>query len=218
MPERQRFTIFHEFAHTLFPDYCEFMPLHQSETRKLPDAEREFEYLCDLGAAEMLLPGEDFLKDLNGHQPLGFEVVHTLRKRYEASIDATTHRLVELASDVPCAAVFLTDQKGSFEGRGPLWVKYAATNRDFKSFIRPGTLPPWKSVAVECFRHGIETTAPAKETWWIPGRDGQKAPRTWLVQAAKLPTIADNPDYAKVVALLFPSGYSKLAASGLRTC
>src|SRR2546423_1202620 len=28
MEERQRFTILHEFAHTLFPDFCEFMPHH----------------------------------------------------------------------------------------------------------------------------------------------------------------------------------------------
>jgi len=36
MPERQRFTIFHEFAHTLFPDYCEFIPQHHSFQKNPP--------------------------------------------------------------------------------------------------------------------------------------------------------------------------------------
>ena len=33
------------------------------------------------------------------------------------------------------------------------------------------------------------------------------APRNWLVQAAKLPAVADDAHYSKVVVLLFPPGY-----------
>jgi hypothetical protein len=152
----------------------------------------------------MLLPLEEFSQDLGEHEILGFEVVHKLRKRYEASIDATTHRLVDLASNARCAAVFLTDQRGNFTGRGPLWVKYTSPNREFKGFVRPGTSPPWKSVVLQCYRDGVETTESARETWWLEGK-----PRTWLVQATRLPSIVDNPEYARVVALLFPSSYGK---------
>jgi hypothetical protein len=49
-----------------------------------------------------------------------------------------------------------------------------------------------------------ETTVAVKETWWIKG-----APRSRLVQAAKLPTVEEDAHYPKVVALLFPSGYGK---------
>ena len=204
MPERQRFTIFHEFAHTLFPDYCEFLPRYQTPEKKLHDPEKEFEFLCDLAAAEMLLPAEEFRRDLNSAGRLGFEAVHDLRERYKASIDATTYRLVELTDSVSCAAVFFTDQKGGHPGCGPLWVKNCSKNSQFKSYLQPGVSPPTNSIVVHCFRNGAETTTPMKETWRIYGQ-----PRTWLVQAAKLPTVIDNPDYPKVVALLLPSGYGR---------
>jgi hypothetical protein len=203
--ERQRFTIFHEFAHTLFPDFCEYRhPLNHASPRKLADPEKDFEKLCDIAAAEMLLPHEDFRDDLTKLEPLSFETVHHLRQRYTASIDATTHRLVELADTVPCTAVFLTDQRGNHSGRGPLWVKYSCCNSLFKGYIQPGITPPQNSVGLQCFNSAAELVGPARETWWINGK-----PRTWLAQAAKLPEVPENPDYAKVVVLLFPSGYGK---------
>jgi Zn-dependent peptidase ImmA (M78 family) len=203
MPERQRFTIFHEFAHTLFPDYCEFLPQHQNADKGAPSSEKEFENLCDVGAAEMLLPAEDFSADLKTVERLGFEIVHNLRKKYIASIDATTYRLIELANEVPCAAVFFIDQNDGQRGKGPLWVRNCSKNPLFNFYIRPGVSPPPNSVVVHCYKNGIETTPPIKETWWINNR-----PRTWLVQAAKLPNMPHFPEYPKVAALLFPSSYS----------
>jgi len=201
LPERQRFTIFHELAHTLFPDFCQYLPRNHSPGRKLKDPEQEFESLCDAGAAEMLLPHDDFACDLSGHGKLSFDVIHSLRKRYEASIDATTHRLVDFAGDVPCVAVFLTDQRHDYLGRGPLWVRYSKKNGAFKGYLLPGTTPPWNSVVIDCYRKGLETTVAVKETWWV-----NRQPRTWLVQAARLPAFTDS-NYPKVVALLLPSSY-----------
>jgi hypothetical protein len=200
-PERQRFTIFHELAHTLFPDFCHFLPKHHKPGVKLKDPEQEFESLCDAGAAEMLLPLEDFTTDLAGHDIFNFKAIHSLRKRYEASIDATTHRFIDLVDVVPCAAAFFTDQRQASFGPGHLWVQYSKKSTEFKSYLAPGTTPPRNSVVFECFRTGLETTQSAKETWWING-----SPRTWLVQATKLPAFA-NPNYAKVLALFFPSSY-----------
>jgi hypothetical protein len=209
LPERQRFTIFHEFAHTLFPDYCEFLPQHQSSQKNPPSPIKKFEHLCDVGASEMLMPLDDFTDDFQKLKWLGFESVHELRERYQASIDATIYRLVDLVTSVGFAAVFLTDQRGSNGGCGPLWVKHSSRNSLFKSFIPIGVTPPPKSVVTQCYRNNLETTAAVKETWWIKG-----APRSWLVQAARLPTVSEDINYPKVVALLFPSGYgkSKIAA------
>lgn len=202
--ERQRFTIFHEFAHTLFPDYCTFGPQHHTPHKAARDPEKEFENLCDVAAAEMILPFHDFSDDLTKHKWLGIETVHKLRQRYEASIDATTHRLIELSEGTPCGAVFLTDQKGSHSGYGPLWVKYSQKNSLFKCYVPAGTSVPRTSIATRCYQNSIATTEPGKETWWINGQ-----PRTWLVQAAKLPS-TDNPGYSKVVALLLPQSHGKL--------
>ena len=150
----------------------------------------------------MLIPLDDFYSDIEKLSWLGFEAIHLLRKRYVASIDATVYRLLEVVETVKCAALFLTDQKGEWSGRGPLWVKNSSRNRVFGGFIKSGTPIPANSIAVSCFKTGAEITEPAKETWWL---DGQ--PRSWLVQAAKLPTIAENPEYPKVVVLLFSPSY-----------
>src|SRR5206468_2231507 len=112
-----RFTIFHEFAHTLFPDYCDFLPQHQGLEQDYSEQHKKFENLCDAAAAEMLLPESEFRADIGSFRWLGFEAIHKLRSLYQASIDATVLRLVDLVPAIPCGAVFLTDQKGSWGGR-----------------------------------------------------------------------------------------------------
>ena len=202
MPERQRFTIFHEFAHTLFPDFCEFVPHHHAAPNSTKDPEKEFENLCDIAASEMLLPLDNVKGDLAQMNHVSFEEFDRLSRRYEASIDATTHRFTELVEGIPCTVVFLTDQRGTNSGYGPLWVKYGCRNSAFKGFIPTGTLPPATSVALRCYRNDEKLTQPTKETWWVNGK-----PRTWLAQAIKLPVVAHNPDYSKVAVLLLPSSY-----------
>jgi hypothetical protein len=168
---------------------------------KVTDPEREFETLCDNAASEMLIPFEDISADLAALTRLDVSAIDRLRTRYVASQDATTHRVVECFSAAQCAAVFLTDQRGTHSGTGPLWTKYMCKNGLFKSWLKPGTTPPRNSVALACYQ-GEEMTRATKETWWINGQ-----PRTWLTQAWKLPSVPEHPDYAKVVVLLLPSGY-----------
>jgi Zn-dependent peptidase ImmA (M78 family) len=209
LPERQRFTIFHEFAHTLFPDYCAFIPQHQSSPKNPPSPVKKFERLCDVGASEMLMPFDDFTADIQKQRFLNVESVHAFRERYHASIDATIYRLLDLMTSVGFAAAFLTDQRGINQGFGPLWVKHSSRNSLFKTYIPAGVTPPRDSVATQCYRNNLETTAAVKETWWIKG-----APRSWLVQAAKLPTVEEDAHYPKVVALLFPTSYGKKKQTG----
>jgi hypothetical protein len=199
---RQHFTILHEFAHTFFPDFCDCLPLNDSPTDQLTDPEKQFENLCDVAAAEMLMPVEDFTADLAREARLSCESMMNLAAKYEASIDATIHRSIELIENVPCAAIFLTDQRGNHPGSGPLWTKYCCRSSQFKGFIQPGVVPPRASVANHCLMGSSVVTAALKETWWIGGK-----PRTWLVQAIKLPAIKDNPEYAKIAVLVLPSSY-----------
>jgi IrrE N-terminal-like domain len=205
MLERQRFTIFHEFAHTLFPDFCDFLPHHHVPFGRYKEPDKEFENLCDIAASEMLLPVENAMEDLARMTEVCLEQFERLSRRYEASFDATAHRFTELIDTVPCATVFLTDQKGTHPGRGPLWVKYCCRNALFKGFIPPGATPPVFSVAIGCYRDGERITQPTRETWWL-----NRQPRTWLCQAVKLPEIPDSPDYSKVAVLLLPSGYRRV--------
>ena len=79
--ERQRFTMFHEFAHTLFPDYCAFVAQHNQSREASASEDFEFESLCDVAAAEMLFPLEDFNEDLSRLPQACFETIHDLRSR-----------------------------------------------------------------------------------------------------------------------------------------
>lgn len=202
MKERQRFTIFHEFAHLLFPDYAEFLPHHhQAYSLRYTPEEKEFEGLCDTAAAEMLFPHTDFVEDLKQLERLHFPELERLQARYGGSLDATCYRLLDLASTVPISIVFLTDQRGTHKGGGPLWVRHASRNAIFKGFIPPGERPPNNSVARICFEKQSPYVGPSKETWWIKG-----LPRTYMAEAIKLPTV-DNPDYPKLMVILLPTSY-----------
>jgi hypothetical protein len=209
LPERQRFTIFHEFAHTLFPDFPQYLPQYYASQKNNPDPVKEFERLCDFGASEMLFPLEEFTSDLTKLKHLGIEAVHQLRERYKASIEATIYRIMFVESAVGFASVFLTDQRGTNAGYGPLWVKYSNKNALFNGYVPSGITPPSSSVTVQCFRKNLATTDAVKETWWINGK-----PRSWLVQAARLPTISGDANYPKVVALVFPASYAKTRETG----
>lgn len=202
LKERQRFTIFHEFAHTFFPDFCDLAPHHYTIQRKPTDPEDEVEKLCDIAASEMLLPIGEFRAHAYSIPKACCEALRDLSAIYVASPDATIRRFVEMHESLACAAVFLTDQKGEYPGKGPLWVQYCCCSPLFKGYFPGGTAAPWNSLAVQCLNDGKGITPSAKETWWISDK-----PRSYLVQALKLPDIPEAPNYPKVVALMLPSSY-----------
>jgi Zn-dependent peptidase ImmA (M78 family) len=200
LPERQRFTIFHEFAHMLFPDYCEFLPHHHTLEEMDSLEHRQFENLCDIGATEMLFPHEEFSTDLKKYSSIDLVAIKKLRKRYFASIDATTQRVIALTGSTSLSAAFLTDQQGKHTGSGPLWVKYSKKTSRFNGFIWPGTCPPIDSVANKCYKTNKSHHEPQHEVWSVKG---QLEP--FMVQATKLPDFPKDPYYPKVLVLFFPS-------------
>jgi Zn-dependent peptidase ImmA (M78 family) len=199
LPERQRFTIFHEFAHMLFPDYCEFLPHHYTRDEIESLEHRQFENLCDIGATEMLFPHEEFSADLKKHSHIDLGAIEDLRKLYFASIDATTQRAIALAGNAALSAAFLMDQKGKYEGSGPLWVKYSKKTSRFNGFIWPGTCPPVNSVANKCYKTNKSYHEPCLETWSVKGQS-----KRFRIQATRLPDFPEDPYYPKVLVLFFP--------------
>jgi Zn-dependent peptidase ImmA (M78 family) len=103
-PERRRFTICHEILHTFFPGFREERRTRIDRTVGAFDRSRLEEYLCDLGAAELLLPRQPFLAALPA-QPCLDDVIE-LAGVFDASLEATAIRMVRLAS-VPMALVVL---------------------------------------------------------------------------------------------------------------
>lgn len=98
---RRRFTVPHEVCHTFFPGYrleqhyrCSPNPA-SSLSRG-----RDVEWLCDVGAGELLLPSRHFYPDVRAAR-FGLDIVEELAQRYDASLEATAHRYVEVsASDL----------------------------------------------------------------------------------------------------------------------
>jgi Zn-dependent peptidase ImmA (M78 family) len=103
-PERQRFTICHEILHTFFPGFREERRARTDKTVGTYGRDQLEEYLCDLGAAELLFPRQPFLAALPP-RPRIHDVI-ALAAVFEASLEATALRVVNLAS-IPTALVVL---------------------------------------------------------------------------------------------------------------
>jgi Zn-dependent peptidase ImmA (M78 family) len=93
---RQRFTVAHELMHTAFPGF-------RKESRYRLDhsvgghsrTRAEEEYLCDLGAAALLMPRDIVARDFSLESGLG--AVEALADGAQVSLEAAGNRLVALA-------------------------------------------------------------------------------------------------------------------------
>lgn len=107
--ERRRFTILHEGGHTLLPDFkrATHYRCKGSRTRE--------EQLCDIAAAELLLPRRFFLSDL-AESDAGLGGVERLAVAYAASLQATLRRVVDLTSQRMALMVFRIANKPDDHG------------------------------------------------------------------------------------------------------
>ena len=96
---RQNFSIAHEIAHTLFPEYRDQHKLHNKIGKFNPDSEVEF--LCDLGASQLIMPTPEFDLDVKS-MGVSLKSLQQLSKLYQASLEATAIRIVTTNLD-PCA-------------------------------------------------------------------------------------------------------------------
>lgn len=100
---RRRFTVCHEVCHTFFPDFAE-SPRERAELEVERFDERDpIEYICDVGASELLLPRVTFDLLL----PDRFAIDHILRlaDHFRASIEASARRAVGRCHEPAAIAV-----------------------------------------------------------------------------------------------------------------
>jgi len=102
--ERQHFTEAHELMHAAFPGFAVEHRYRLDASMDRHAENREEEYLCDLGAAALLMPAElvDGYYSVHG----GLDDVERLCVDAEVSIEAAANRLVAL-SDEPALMVCL---------------------------------------------------------------------------------------------------------------
>jgi hypothetical protein len=121
---RQRYSVAHEIAHTLFPDYAETVRRVGRLWRREGD-NSEFERLCQVGAAELLFPLAALVSAV-GERGRGVRGVVRLAVQFDASVEATARRLVETAVE-PMLAIFLRP----FDPNTGSWLEVNANDGHF---------------------------------------------------------------------------------------
>jgi Zn-dependent peptidase ImmA (M78 family) len=99
---RRRFTASHEIIHTVFPGFKREARYRTDTSSEANPRNREEEYLCDLGAAALLMPRTIVNKRLSDTN--GLATVQALAADAQVSLEAAGNRIVSL-SKTP--AVFL---------------------------------------------------------------------------------------------------------------
>jgi len=111
---RRNFSICHEIAHTFFDDCYEIVH-HRRSTPDDYDPESEVELLCQIAAAELLMPLDDFQSDM-ASLPMSLRSVPSMMERYAASREAVLRRMISVVG-LPCAIVFLSKRLSNTERR-----------------------------------------------------------------------------------------------------
>lgn len=142
--ERGRFTVLHEGGHTFLVDFLRGVAL-----RCGGPTTRE-EQLCDVAAAEMLLPREFFVPDLL-QLGISLQTVEDLADRYVASIQATALRLVALTDKRVALLAFKERRKPTEQGRESscapkLRLQWSATSGQWPYLRRHKSVEPQSPV------------------------------------------------------------------------
>ncbi len=145
-PERQRFTICHEVAHHVLgiPSDHNAVPWW-SYAKRSPN-----EILCDVFAAELLLPWKLFKPHADAATP-GFPVLDQLAAQFEASVTCTGSRFATVVG-IPCA--FILAEQGC--------VRYASRSTPLRSagvWIQPRSQIPETSLSAR-MRHTGQSGGP----------------------------------------------------------
>jgi Zn-dependent peptidase ImmA (M78 family) len=131
--DRQRFTACHEIAHIVLrlPSQHSATPWWSYEKRPLA------EILCDVFAAELLLP-YDLFQPQTEKSPIGFATIDDLAQRFQSSVTATGSRYAAVL-DTPVA--FVLSERGK--------VRYASRSKTLKDAY--AWIPPRLDLPDGCF-------------------------------------------------------------------
>lgn len=192
---RQNYSICHEIVHTFFPD-CADQQRHRNGKRV-----DEVERLCQLGAAELLLPEAAF-QEASATWGTSLNGVAELGGMFQASYEAVVRRLLSMAAE-PVAAVFFsrrlkpTQRSGHgqsvlFDGCGPvekMRVLYCASSSSWSAYIPKDKSVEEDSAVVRCERSPL--VQQDTEDWGCSGLGALR------VESLALPPI-ENSDPMKV--------------------
>jgi hypothetical protein len=101
---RRRYSIAHEIVHSFLATHDEGADLSAMSPSGKEAAEGELEYLCQVGAAELLMPWESYCARMGTGMP-GVLFILQLARDFEVSPEAASRRAVDLAAR-RCAVLF----------------------------------------------------------------------------------------------------------------
>jgi Zn-dependent peptidase ImmA (M78 family) len=165
---RARYTVAHEIVHSLLPEVPR--TTGRRYWRYRVDAQSPVEQLCQVGAAEVLMPTGQ-LKEFIGVRRESLRLAHEIRRHFCVSLEAAARNLTDL-SQHRCAMVVLRlmnkpSEKSrideptfpGFEAPAPpkrLRVFYAWTSRPWDDrFLPPFKSVPDDSIAYSAMREGV---------------------------------------------------------------
>ena len=159
---RVRYSVAHEIAHTLFVD-CATDVRHRAARSELAGDEWQLEALCNVAAAELLMPLGSFpnLRE----ESMTIERLVELRRTYAVSMEALLIRAVRV-SDAPVVAFAASRIEAGMHKKG-YRVEYTIPSLSSTAASPRGTVVSADSALAECT--GIGFTAMREECW--PGRD-----------------------------------------------
>jgi O-acetyl-ADP-ribose deacetylase (regulator of RNase III) len=148
---RLRFSLAHEIAHTLFPDCAEEVR-NRATHEEMSDDEWQLEMLCNVGAAEILMPLGVFPSDA---QLLpNVETILDLRRRFMVSAEAVLLRMMRLTPHRSFALAAHCDSSGRYQ------IDYSIASATLGNLGIPtsGVNLPKSSKASECIAIGFTDT------------------------------------------------------------
>jgi hypothetical protein len=201
-PQRLRFSLAHEIAHTLFPDVAEAARYRNNPESGPPDA-WQLELLCNIAAGEILMP-TDTLSALRQGE-LEIEHLMATRREYGVSTEALLRRATKLSTRP--LAMFAASRTDPQKVTSGFRVDYTVPSRAWDPRIRAGHRRPADTVLSECTAVGF--TAKRNEDWSA----GLHAIEVQAVGAPPFP----GQRFPRVLGLLRPHGVRGVTETDLVT-
>jgi Zn-dependent peptidase ImmA (M78 family)/O-acetyl-ADP-ribose deacetylase (regulator of RNase III) len=152
---RVRFSLAHEIAHTMFPDFSGSIK-HRNGPLARPD-DWQVELLCNISAAEILMPAGPF--DLS-HIHIGIDDALELRKRFDVSVEALLLRIVKTTKE-PIIVFVAARQSDNKDAR--YRIDYCLNSVSATLSLPLGLLLPKNTLLAQCTAVGY--TAKGREDW-----------------------------------------------------
>jgi len=154
---RIRFSVAHEIAHTLFPDYEESIHNRSGETERAD--EWQLELLCNIAAAEILMPtGPSWIDQ----ERIAVTIDNTIEvsDKFRVSMEAALLRLGK--STIQPVTIFAAARERD-EKNADFRIDYVVNSPTSSVNLRAGMKIPSESVLSECT--AIGWTAKKREKW-----------------------------------------------------